>query len=221
MIFRLKYCIYCICLYNIRLRGTVMSKLTELKKHLRPGQVYRRSELAKLSTAVDRHLKELTEEGFLQKLAGGVYYYPKKTSFGNAPPEDEKLVRAFLKDDNFYLASLNAYNSLGVGTTQLYNEKLVYNHKRDGRHTLNGRNFYFIKRFNFPKQSSLEFLLVDLVNNLNFLAEDKEKVRESAARKALSMDGKKLMKAVSSYAGTRTKNFFEKLLDNSNVNHAR
>jgi len=104
-----------------------MSKLNELKKHLRPGQVYRRSDLAKLSNAVDRHLQQLVHDGMLQKLAGGLYYYPRATSFGNAPPEDEKLVQAFLKDDRFYIASLNAYNALGVGTTQLYNERLVYN----------------------------------------------------------------------------------------------
>lgn len=30
--------------------------------------------------------------------------------------KDETLIRAFLKDDHFYMASLNAYNSLGVGT---------------------------------------------------------------------------------------------------------
>jgi len=188
-----------------------MSKLKELKKHLRPGQVYRRAELARQSKSVDRHLQELVKDGVLQKLSGGVYYYPKKTSFGDVPPEDEKLVRAFLKDDNFYLASLNAYNSLGVGTTQLYNEKLVYNHKRDGRHTLNGRHYYFLKRPCFPKKSSQEFLLVDLVNNLDFLAEDKEEVRNNVAEKALSMDKSKLMKAAREFGGVRTKNFFEGL----------
>lgn len=197
-----------------------MSKLKELKKHLRPGQVYRRAELARQSKSVDRHLQELVKDGVLQKLSGGVYYYPKKTSFGDAPPEDEKLVRTFLKDDNFYLTSLNAYNSLGVGTTQLYNEKLVYNHKRDGRHTLNGRHYYFLKRPCFPKKSSQEFLLVDLMNNLDFLAEDKEDVRNNVAEKALSMDKSKLMKAAHAFGGVRAKNFFEELFNNSNVSYA-
>ena len=197
-----------------------MSKLKELKKHLRPGHVYRRAELAMHSKSVDRHLQELVKDGVLQKLSGGVYYYPKKTSFGDAPPEDEKLVRTFLKDDNFYLTSLNAYNSLGVGTTQLYNEKLVYNHKRDGRHTLNGRNYYFLKRPRFPKKSSQEFLLVDLMNNLDFLAEDKEEVRNNVAEKALSMDKSKLLKTAHEFGGVRTKSFFEKLFNNSNVSYA-
>ncbi len=197
-----------------------MSALNELKKHLKSGQVYRRCDLAKFSNAVDRHLQQLVKAGVLQKLAGGLYYCPKQTSFGEAPPDDEKLVGAFLKDNSFYITSLNAYNSLGVGASQLYNERLVYNYKRDGRHTLNGRNFYFIKRPRFPKKSSVEFLLVDLMNNLHFLAEDQEKLRENAAQKALTMDRKKMMKAVSNYAGVRAKNFFEGVFQNANVSHA-
>lgn len=46
-----------------------MSALNELKKHLRPGQVYRRAHLRVWSNAVDRHLKQLVEEGTLTKLA--------------------------------------------------------------------------------------------------------------------------------------------------------
>jgi hypothetical protein len=197
-----------------------MSGLNELRKHLRPGQVYRRSDLARLSSAVDRHLQQLVHDDVLQKLAGGLYHCPRKTSFGNAPPEDEKLVRAFLKDDHFYIASLNAYNSLGLGTTQLYNERLVYNYKRDGRHMLNGRNFYFIKRPRFPKEGSPEFLLVDLMNNLDLLAEDREKVKENVAEKALSMDRSKLLKAVHSYAGARAKKFFESVFSATKLSHA-
>ena len=197
-----------------------MSALNELKKHLKSGQVYRRCDLAKFSNAVDRHLQQLVKAGVLQKLAGGLYYCPKQTSFGEAPPDDAKLVGAFLKDNSFYITSLNAYNSLGVGASQLYNERLVYNYKRDGRHTLNGRNFYFIKRPRFPKKSSVEFLLVDLMNNLHFLAEDQGKLRENAAQKALTMDRKKMMKAVSNYAGVRAKNFFEGVFQNTGLSHA-
>jgi hypothetical protein len=53
-----------------------MTKLQELKKRLRPGQVYRREDLTRWSNAVDRHLKQLVEEGTLTKLAGGLYGYP-------------------------------------------------------------------------------------------------------------------------------------------------
>ena len=36
-----------------------MNKLQELKKHLKRGKVYRRADLSKWSTSVDRHLDEL------------------------------------------------------------------------------------------------------------------------------------------------------------------
>lgn len=196
-----------------------MSKVDTLEQKLKPGRVYRRQDLEKYSRSVDRHLQQMTKKHVLQKLAGGLYYYPKKTSFGNLPPEDEELVRAFLKDDNFYLATLNAYNSLGVGTSQLYNEKLVYNCKRDGRHTLNGRHFYFIKRVKFPKNSSPEFLLVDLVNNLELLAEDRNVLRKNVGDKAMQMDRSKLAKAVYSYGGARTKKFFEELFTGYGATH--
>ncbi len=64
-----------------------MTKLEELRKHLRPGQVYRRQDLARWTNAVDRHLKQLVDEGTLTKLAGGLYGYPKQTVFGKAPGE--------------------------------------------------------------------------------------------------------------------------------------
>jgi hypothetical protein len=109
-----------------------MTKLDELKKHLKRGKVYRRSDLAKWSKSVDRHLEALVEEGTLQKLSQGLYYFPGESAFGMTPPEEETLIKSFLKDDRFLLTSLNAYNSLGVGTTQLYNQSTVYNHKRHG-----------------------------------------------------------------------------------------
>src|SRR6266851_3973884 len=144
-----------------------MTKLQELKRRLRPGQVYRREDVARWSNAVDRHLKQLVEEGTLAKLAGGLYAYPKETVFGKAPAEDDKLVEAFLKDDRFLLASPNAYNSLGVGTTQLYDKTVVYNHKRHGRFSLGGRTFDFRVKPTFPTTLSREFLPVDLVNYLH------------------------------------------------------
>ena len=54
-------------------------------------------------TPVDRHLKQLQKDGTLTKLAGGLYYCPKKTVFGSAPAEDRKLVEAFLKDRRYLL----------------------------------------------------------------------------------------------------------------------
>lgn len=98
-----------------------MSAMVELKRHLRPGQVYRRKDLARWSTAVDRHVRQLVDEGHLEKVSAGVYMAPRKTRFGNAPAEPQKLIETFLGDDRFLMVSPSALNSLGVGTTQLRN----------------------------------------------------------------------------------------------------
>lgn len=198
-----------------------MTKLQELKKHLRPGQVYRRENLARWSTAVDRHLKQLTEEGTLTKLAGGLYAYPKDTVFGKAPAEDGTLVSAFLKDGRFLLASPNAYNSLGVGATQLYDKTVVYNHKRHGLFSLGGRTFDFRVKPSFPKTLNQEFLLVDLVNNLDRLAESKHEVLGRVTERATSCDAARLRRAVRDYGNVRTKKFFVRAAQADMAPHVR
>ena len=190
-----------------------MTKLQQLKQRLRPGQVYRREDVARWSNAVDRHLKQLVEGGALTKLAGGLYAYPKQTVFGKAPAEDDKLVEAFLKDDRFLLASPNAYNGLGVGTTQLYDKTVVYNHKRHGDFTLGGRKFAFRVKPSFPRKLSREFLLVDLVNNLDELAESKEEVLGRLKERVKSCDGPRLRRASRNYGKVRTRKFFEEALN--------
>ena len=196
-----------------------MTKLQELKKHLRPRRVYRREDLARWSNAVDRHLKQLVSDGTLTKLAGGLYLYPKETVFGKAPPEDNKLVGTFLKDDRFLLASPNAYNSLGVGTTQLYDKTVVYNHKRHGNFALGGRKFDFRVKPSFPRALSREFLLVDLVNNLDRLAESKKEVLARVKERVASYDVPRLQRAAREYGNVRTKKFFAQALSSDAVPH--
>lgn len=191
-----------------------MKKLNVLKRHLRPGRVYRRDDLIKWSTSVDRHLQELVETGTLKKLAQGLYHYPRKTVFGDAPPEEDELLKSFLKDDRFLVTTPNAYNKLGVGTTQLYNKRVVYNHKRHGEFQLGGRKFDFVQKYNFPKKVSPEFLVVDLVNSLDKLAEDKNAVLESVFEKLKSMDVSKLKKSVTEYGNTRTQKILLPKLQN-------
>lgn len=197
-----------------------MTKVNELKKHLRRGGVYRRADLARWSNAVDRHLKKLVDTGTLTKLSGGLYYYPKQTAFGAAPADDSALVRAFLKDDRFLLTSPNVYNALGVGTTQLYNETVVYNHKRHGKFNLGGRVFDFRMKPHLPKSLNPEFLLVDLVNNLNELAENKEDVLNRVTDKAQSMTETVLNKAVRYYGNVGTRKFFAKALSDDTLRYA-
>jgi hypothetical protein len=189
-----------------------MDNLQKLKKYLRHGQVYRREDLALWSNAVDRHLQQLLEEGTLTKVAAGMYYCPKKTTFGAAPAEENKLVEAFLKDRHFLLTSYNAYNSLGLGTTQLYNQTIVYNHKRHGHFELDGRMFEFRMKPRFPSKLSKEFLLVDMLNNMKELAEDEEKLMQSVKSKLSSFDKKTLLKLAKDFGTVRTRKFFTRFL---------
>jgi hypothetical protein len=198
-----------------------MARLQELKKHLRPGRVYRRGDLARWSNAVDRHLRQLVQEGTLTKLAGGLYAYPRQTVFGKAPAEDGELVATFLKDDDFLLASPNAYNGLGVGTTQLYDRTVVYNRKRHGEYALGGRKFDFRVKPAFPKKLSQEFLLVDLVNNLDRLAESEAEVLERVQKQAGTLDRPRLLRAARNYGNVRTKKFFARALNAPEAIHGR
>ena len=190
----------------------LMNKLQELKKHLKRGKVYRRGDLSKWSKSVDRHLDELVQEGTLQKLSQGLYYYPKVTVFGETPPEEDVLVRSFLKDNRFLVTSLNAYNKLGVGTTQLYNGKTVYNHKRHGNFNLGGVMFSFKVKPHFPLKATPEFLVVDLLNNLDQLAEDSNEVVSKVLSKARTMDLRKLKKTLQEYGSVKAKKMLEPVL---------
>ena len=75
-----------------------------------------------------------------------------------------------------------------MGTTQLHNEPVVYNHKRHGRFRLDGRMYDFRMRPSVPKRLSKEVLLVDLLHNLDRLPEDKSAVLPRALAKAGEMD---------------------------------
>ena len=185
-----------------------MTALDKVKNQLSPGAVYRRSDLLQWSNAVDRHLEQLQNEDVLRKISGGLYYCPKTTAFGKTFPPDRVLVEAFLNDSRFLMFSPSAYNSLGLGTTQLYNDTIVYNHKRHGVFRLGNRAYHFIRKHHFPKKLSDEFLLVDLVNNVSRIAEDKGQVLELVVGKSKTMDQDKLNHAIIEFGGVRARNFF-------------
>lgn len=184
-----------------------MSRLKLLENKLEPGTVYRRAELEKWSKSVDRHLQALVEKGSLKKLRTGTYYCPKKSTFGAVPADTYELVKSFLKDDSFLLTSPNAYNMLGLGTTQLYNRYCVYNNKRHGVFKLGSQKFEFKRKSGFPNGITEEFLLVDLLNNLSQLAEDADQVRERAKEKAKELDGDLLTDLTNKFGKVATKKF--------------
>jgi hypothetical protein len=182
-----------------------MSKLDDLKSHLRKGNIYKREELQKWSSSIDRHLSDLTNEGMLKKVGPGLYHFPKKNAFGFEPPSDQLLIKKFLDNDNFLITSFNSFNALGLGTTQLYNKQIVYNHLRSGDIKLGNKLFSFRKKSAFPQKPTKEFLVVDLINNLDALAEDQPKILEKTLKKAMSLDQSSLEYAIEKYGTPKTR----------------
>jgi len=188
------------------------SALEQVRQALQPGRVYRRVDLTRLSNAVDRHLQALVHAGDMRKLAQGLYYAPRKSVFGELPPDDAELVRGFLRDDDFLLFSPSAYNTVGLGTTQLYNRTVVYNRKRHGQFRLGNREFDFRVKPRFPHTLSTEFLFVDLLNNVDELAEDVSAVWARAERKLMQLDGDGLSQALRAYGNVATRKRLEERL---------
>lgn len=186
---------------------STLGKATPLVQHLRAGKVYRREDLVPYSTSVDRELQQLVAAGRLTKAAQGLYYAPRKSVFGDAPPAESEMLAAFLKDKNFLSFNPSIYNSLRLGTTQLYNKTIVYNHKRHGVFMLDHRHYDFRMkhRFPLPSQVTAEYLLVDMLNNLSELAEDDAMVLERAQKKLSLFDTKKLTKALADFGSVATK----------------
>jgi hypothetical protein len=194
--------------------------MDRLKQHIKPGEVYRRSDLEYYSNAVDRHLSLLTRDGTLMKMGQGLYYAPKTSKFGIVPPNDHDLVERFLKDKSFLLVSPNAYNSLGLGLSQLYNTTWVYNHKRHGEFVLNGRNFLFKLKSAFPATLSREFLIIDLLNNLDELAEDQDQVIKTFQKNVDRFETQELIKMAQQYGSGTTKKLLKPVLRKTELMYA-
>jgi len=197
----------------------VIIYMNTLFKHINQGEVYRRSYLEYYSTAIDRQLAQLIKGGKLVKLNQGLYYAPMQSKFGVVPPDDHLLVERFLKDEDFLLISPNSFNTLGLGLTQLYNTMWVYNHKRKGEFILNGKSFNFKLKNSFPQKITREYLLVDLLNNFESLAEDKKNIVDKLTRNVLSFNMDTLMKATQQYGNGTAKRII-KLIVRKVLQHA-
>jgi len=191
-----------------------MRSTLKLMSHLETGKVYRREALMPYTKAVDRDLLSLSKMGTLKKVAPGLYYYPKKSRFGELPPNDFDLVNTFLKDDPFLLFSWNDYNNLQLGLSQLYNKMVVYNRKRHEEVRLGNKLFDFQRpNKGFPTELSREFLLVDLLNNLSEVTDSPEEVKKHVKEKLSSFDLEKLKQLSKWYGKVGTRKFIQGIIN--------
>lgn len=186
----------------------------ELLSQLSAGRVYSWNELKEYSKSPGRDVKRLLDEGLLKKVGPRLYLPPKDSRFGKLPASAEQLASAFLKTDDFLMFTTNFYNSLGLGLTQLKNETVVYNKKRHGDFTLSNQTYHFkLKVKGYPKELTKEFLLVDLVNNLETVGESSSVLLEKVAHnvQANEFDKSKLFSFAKQYGHIFTKKFFNTL----------
>lgn len=196
----------------LRRKDTVKAPLDQRWKKL-AGKVFRRKDLAHQLPTVDRELGLAVKAGIVHKAARGLYYVPRKTPFGDAPPSEEALVEKFLDDKHFLMFNPSCYNALSLGTTQIYSKTVVYNHKRHGKFALAGFEFDFRDKLRFTsrKQVNREYLLVDMMNNLSDLAEYPETVLSNVRRKLDTFDAGRLEKMLADYGSARTRRVFRQM----------
>ena len=182
--------------------------LEKLRAAIVPGKVYRRGDLSHLSSNIDRHLATLVADGTLIKPSQGLYTAPRQSLFGEVPPAAQELVNAFLKDIHFVVYGPSQFNSLGLGTTQLYNQLVVFNRKRVGEYVLGGRTYTFRRWREAPKTLSAEFLVVELLNRLSQLPEDQDAILARLKEKLHEFSFRKLKHAVEHYGTITAKRRF-------------
>jgi len=128
---------------------------------LEPGRVYRTHELRQWGANPTRLAKRLVREGKLCEAARGLFYAPRPSRFGSAPPSEAEVLRAFFNDTPFVISGPRRWNALGLGATTMFAATLVYNTKRTGEFTFDGRR-YILRRVLFPENPPPEYFVIDL-----------------------------------------------------------
>ncbi len=134
------------------------------KPRLRPGKVYRTRDLARWGQNPTRLARRLTRDGELVELRHGLFYRPKKSQYGPVPPTDRELMRAFLDGEPFVFTGPRFWNALGLGSTAVFADQMVYNTKQSGVFQFGNRKFV-LRRVRFPKKPTPEWYAVDLIEN--------------------------------------------------------
>ncbi len=170
-----------------------------------PGRVYRTRELKQWSANPPRLAQRLVRDGQLVQLAHGLFAAPKAGRFGQVPPTDEALLRAFLDGAPFVFTGPERWNALGLGTTAVFATPLVYNTKRSGPFSFGGRRF-LLRRVAFPPVPTPEWYVIDLFENAEQAAAAPAElgVALEAALRAGRFDRTQLAASASQFGSRRT-----------------
>ena len=170
-----------------------------------PGRVYRTRELAQWSANAPRLAQRLVGDGQLVQLAHGLFAAPKRSRFGEVPPTDEALLRAFLDGEPFVFTGPERWNALGLSTTRGVCDAARVQHQALGSLHLR-RSQILLRRVAFPEAPSPEWFVVDLFENAEQAAAAREELRDAleAALRAGKFDRDQLASMAARYGSRRT-----------------
>ena len=157
-----------------------------------PPEVYRRSQIDPKSLSLFR------------KLGRGLYYPLRVGRFGEVPPSDEAVMRAFLRGGPFIFTGPHRWNALNLGTTALFAVALVYNTRRSGLFEFGNRKF-MLRRVRFPENPTAEWFLVDLFNNAESVGADPEELALALPGRLHIFDPQVLRDTINKFGNARTR----------------
>lgn len=180
---------------------------------LTPGQVLRTRDLKPWARNPARLAARLVQKGDLLRLAHGLYTTPSKSRFGQVPPGDEETLSAFLGGTPFVVTGPPAWNALGLGTTALHSDTLVYNTKRSGTFLLGGRRFR-LRRTAFPEHPPREWFAVDLLQHADEAGASRQELAANLERalEVGQLDAKRLRAVAERYARRSVRAMLEPLV---------
>jgi hypothetical protein len=132
--------------------------------NLEPGRAYRTRDLLPWGANPTRLARRLVREGKLREAAHGLFYAPVESRFGLAPAPEDEILRAFFSGSPFVVTGPPRWNALGLGSTAMFAATLVYNARRTGDFTFDGRQF-LLRRVRFPESPPPEWFVVDLLQH--------------------------------------------------------
>lgn len=182
------------------------------KPDLTKGRVYRTEDLRRWGKNPSRLAERLVRDGVLRRLAHGLFVRPRTGRFGEVPPSDEELLRAFLKGEPFLITGPERWNAIGLGSTAVFPRRLVYNTKRTGEFDLGGLKL-LLRRVPFPRKPPAEWFVVDLLENHDragvSLDEIEERLSEAIAERRF--DPERLEQMAREFGTRRTQSLVERV----------
>jgi len=148
--------------YGIFLTEVDLSQTTQ--PNLEAGRAYRTRDLRRWGANPTRLARRLVSEGKLREAARGLFYAPTGSRFGPAPAREDEILRAFFAGSPFVITGPPRWNTLGLGSTAMFVATLVYNKRRTGEFTFDGRRF-LLRRVLFPESPPPEWFVIDLLQH--------------------------------------------------------